>query len=640
MNTHGSLRSERVSVAPGLPPRDWFLRDSSWDDIVWILAPTNVLEERRVWSIRWDFTLPHGQRFTDTSYRVLLKTARQFVSIVRTHSLHLNHPQRARTVFVYFVSLRRLLRWMHTEGYARFADLDAAALRRFQRSIARRKNNRGATIAAHTVERYLNVLVYLYRFRDQLDDGLPIDPCPGQSAYELAGNLGSVRHHSPATPDEVAVPLIQGAIDLLESAAIDILRAREIYTAIMPQTRCKGGKLFQCNARATRAMQRVIPITPRGPVPIRSVADLDVLIDMLYAACFVVISYLVGPRMSELLQLKTDCLKSRAVPEAGAAGELTMISGAIFKWEPDYYGRPHEWVAPPAAVHAITVLESLSSPHRLRTGRDQLWLRARSAARHWGTTEWLREIDGPFQIPNTQSINELLNRFASWLALPNYQGKAWRLSSHQGRKTFARFVALRDRTSLWALSEQLGHRDRWITDQGYVGNDYLLDREIDAEVLEQSAAAWEHMLSAPQLGGRAGEEILVKRPRFRGVRMKDDLRTYARMLAEAGLTLGICDYGYCVYRQQYSACLGNASGPNPIRREPSTCARCKNFVVSTHHRDYWIGQMRRCEVLLNEPALPTQSLKIARSRLEEARTLLRSLDSVAKDNSHVHVSSQ
>ena len=384
MTAHGSLRSERIPVAAGLPPRDWFLRNSSWDDVVWILAPTNVLEERRVWSIRWDFTLPGGRRFTDDSYRVWLKTAKQFVSIARTRSLHLNHPQRARTVFAYFVSLRRLLRWMHTEGYARFAELDAVALRRFQRSIARRKNNRGVTIVAHTVERYLNVLVYLYRFRDQLDDGLLIDPCPGQSAYELAGNPGSVCRHSPATPDEVEVPLIQGAIHLLEGAAIDILRAREIYTATMPQTKCKGGRLFQCNALATRAMQHVSPITPNGPAPIHSVADLEVLIDMLYAACFVVISYLVGPRMSELLQLRAGCLKSRTVPEAGAADELTTISGAIFKWEPDYYGRPHEWVAPPAAVHAITVLEALSAPHRLRTGRDQLWIRSRSAARHLG----------------------------------------------------------------------------------------------------------------------------------------------------------------------------------------------------------------------------------------------------------------
>jgi integrase len=637
MRSQGTLRSERSAVAAQQPAPDWFLRDSRWDDVVWILTPTNLLEERRVWSIRWGFTLPSRRRFTDISCRVLLETSKRLLRIIRTHSLHLNHPQRARTVFKYFVCLRGLLRWMDAEGYARFADLDAAALRRFQRSIARRKNYRGTTVTAHTVKHYLNVLVYLYRFRDQLDDGLSIDPCPGQSAYELAGNSGSARHHSPATPEEVAVPLIQGAIDLLDSAAIDILRAREIYIATMPQTKCRGQELFQSNALATQAMQRVIPITPRGPAPIRSVADLDVLIDMLYAACFVVISYLVGPRMSELLQLRAGCLKSRAVPEVGAAGKLTMISGAIFKWEPDYYGRPHEWVAPPAAVHAISVLEALSAPHRFHAGGDQLWLRARGAARHRGASEWLREIEGPFEIPDGESINYLLNRFASWLDLPDYQGKSWRLSSHQGRKTFARFVALRDRTSLWALSEQLGHRERCVTDQGYVGNDYLLNREIDAEVLEQSAAAWEHMLSAPQLGGRAGREILAKRPRFRGVRMKDDLKAYARMLAEAGLTLGVCDYGYCVYRQEYSACLGNASGPNPIRREPSTCARCKNFVVSTHHRNYWLGQMRRCEALLNEPALPTQSLKIVRARLEEARALVRSLDLTPKDNSHVHI---
>jgi len=434
MRAQGALRGERLRVVAELPARNWFLRDSSWDDVIWILAPTNLLEERRVWCIRWDFTLPGGRRFTDASYRVLLKTAKQVLSIARTHSLHLNHPQRARTVFKYFVSLRRFLRWMDAEGYARFADLDAAALRRFQRSIAHRKNNRGDTITAHTVEKYLNVLVYLYRFRDQLDDGLSFDPCPGQSAHQLAGTSGSVHHHSPATPDEVAVPLIQGAIHLLESAAIDILRAREIYTATMPQARCKGTELFQCNTLATQAMQRVIPITPRGPAPIRSVADLDVLIDMLYAACFVVIAYLVGPRISELLQLKAGCLKSRAVPEGSAASELAVISGTIFKWEPDYYGRPHEWVAPPTAVHAISVLEALSAPHRFHAGRDQLWLRARGAARHRGASEWLREIDGPFEIPDSESINYLLNRFASWLALPDYQGKAWRLSSHQGAR--------------------------------------------------------------------------------------------------------------------------------------------------------------------------------------------------------------
>ena len=87
-----------------------------------------------------------------------------------------------------------------------------------------------------------------------------------------------------------------------------------------------------------------------------------------------------------------------------------------------------------------------------------------------------------------------------------------------------------------------------------------------------------------------------------------------------------CDWGFCIYREEHSACLGNAAGPNTARREPSTCVRCKNFAVSAQHRPYWLEQVRRCERLLNEPALPLQSLRIVRERMNEANTLLRAID--------------
>jgi hypothetical protein len=193
-----------------------------------------------------------------------------------------------------------------------------------------------------------------------------------------------------------------------------------------------------------------------------------------------------------------------------------------------------------------------------------------------------------------ENIANQLERYARWLDLPLIEGKQWHPTTHQGRRTFARFAALRDRTCLFALAQQLGHRDRSMTDSGYAGTDYVLEREIQGEVLERSVSAWEHMLSASQLGGRAGSEILAKRPQFRGTRMKKDIKTYARMLVDAGLVLGVCDYAYCVYRQEYSACRGNAAGPNPVYREPSTCARCLNFAVSTEHRSYWLEQTHRC----------------------------------------------
>jgi len=227
---------------------------------------------------------------------------------------------------------------------------------------------------------------------------------------------------------------------------------------------------------------------------------------------------------------------------------------------------------------------------------------------------------------SSAAMRLLFIRCSAYFHLPLHQGRRWPLSTHQGRKTFARFAALRDRSALFALAQHLGHRERGITDQGYVGTDYRLNLEIEAGILEQSVSAWEHMLSTPQLGGRAGAEILAKRPRFRGARMKQDLKRYARMLVDSGLTLGVCDWGFCVYRQEHSACLGSTTGPNPLRREPSTCASCRNFAVSPQHRAYWLEQARRHEALLNEPALPTQTLKIARERLKEALAMVRSID--------------
>jgi integrase len=607
-----------------------FLRNSAWRDAVWIFAPTNALEHEHPVRIRWDFLLPSGRRFTDKSFTPLREHARRLIALIRTCSVSTGLPQRATTVGGYFNYLRELLRWMETEGYLRFADLDASSLLRFQSSIARRTNHKGIPLQRTTVQKYLDLLVYLRRFRSEIGDGLTIDPFPGSSTASAAGVIDANRRSWPYTPEPVAIALIQGAIEFLSCCALDLLRAREVYAATVTAVQQRGHTAEVWRQATTLALKRITLQTPKGPHTIASGAELGRLLDLLYAACFVVISYLVGPRASEVLQLQTGCV----LPITGADGtgdpSLATIVGAIFKREPAYHGRRHEWIAPPPALHAIAVLEALSAPHRERTGRKELWLR--TGGRHQGASEWQRGNRAPLTVMRTSQLAALLKRFSGWSDLPLHEGKPWRLSTHQGRKTFVRFAALRDRSALFALAQHLGHRERGITDRGYSGTDYRLNREIDADILEHSVSAWEHMLSTPQLGGRAGAEILAKRPRFRGARMKQDLRRYARMLVDSGLTLGVCDWGFCVYRQEHSACLGSTSAPNPLRREPSTCASCKNFAVSTAHRSYWLEQVRLNEALVNEPRLPTQTLKIARQRLNEALAMVRSIDAPAADS--------
>jgi len=613
-------------------PRDWFLRDSSWTDLCWVFTPTSELEEERPIRIRWDFTLSGGRRFTSPSYVELLESARRLIALIRTRSLNKGLAQRATSVQIYFIQLRLLVRWMAQEGLTRFADFDSAAVLSFRCSIANRRRRDGQRVAPSTAERSVRLLLYLYHYRSEVGDGLTIDPCPGQAAHTLVGTRETECGTLPYTPDSVAVPLVQGAIEFLETAAIALLCARERYATAYRRARQQGYQRKACRRTATRTLQAHPIWTAHGTLTLDSPADLGELVDVLYSACFVVISYLVGPRVSEILALRAGCVRPLDTARPSGLAAAAVIVGSIFKLEPDYHGRAHEWVAPPPALYAISVLEALSEPHRRRTGRQDLWLRPRN--RRLGASEWIPDSAWPLWTASTGRINLGLARLSAWLGLPTHEGKSWKLSSHQGRKTFARFVALRDRTGLFALAQHLGHRDRTVTDAGYVGTDYALAQDIDAHILEESVSAWEHMLSAPALGGRAGVEILAKRPRFRGARMKQDLRSFARVLVEAGLTLGVCDWGFCIYRQEHSACLGNASGPNPIYREPSTCARCRNFVVSAKHRSYWQEQARRHQALLNEPALPRQTLKIARERLREAFAVLRAIDLGSEDRHH------
>ncbi|MBI5277790.1 MAG: hypothetical protein HY854_15165 [Burkholderiales bacterium] len=620
----------RPDAAPG--ERAWFLRSGShWQDAVWSLKPTSTLDEARPLELRWDFALPSGRRFTDRRYASLLESSRQLIALIRTRSLSTGLSQRGNTVRSYFSYLRELVRWMDREDIARFADLDATALLQFQRAISCRPGKSGTALAPTTVQKYLYLLTYLYRFRRDLDDALQIDPFPGQSLGAAAKVREGDIPRLPYTPEHVAMALIQGAIEVVERSP-QVLHARDVYAAAIAQAQQEGLSRYVWTAAATRALQecpRCCP--PGGMAAITSPDELAQRIDMLYAACFVVIAYLVGPRASEILHLQVGCVQHRGGDPTHSDDAVTAIVGAIFKGEAQYQGRRHEWVAPPSAVQAIAVLESLSAAHRARSARNELWLRRCE----FGVTEWRHDFTGRLELPTSGRICHLLARFSDWLGLPQHEGKPWRLTTHQGRKTFARFVALRDRSALFALAQHLGHHERAITDLSYAGSDYRLNCEIDAAVLEQSVAAWEHMLAAPGLGGRAGVEIVAKRPRFRGARLKQDLKSYARMLVDAGLVLGVCDWGFCVYREEHSACLGNAAGPNPARREPSTCARCKNFSVSTQHRSYWVEQVTRHEALLNEPALPIQTLRIVRERLNEAHTLIRAIDADAsKERKH------
>ena len=271
----------RTPQAQPATARDWFLRDSHWDDMHWVLAPTTVLHEDRPVVLRWDFTLPNGRAFTHRQYATLLESARQHLALFRVKATRFRSGCSGGSLGLYFQCLRTLIRWMIQERFQRFADLDATGIADFTRAIRRRRGYTGPTIARETLSHYYTVLAGLYRHRSTVSDALQIDPFPGLSVRGATPRTHD-RPPAPYTPDIVAIPLIQGAIEFLSTAALPILTARERCLQEYQRRRTPGDERRSARLAALAALHDITIDTPRGLHRLDSYRSLTSLIELLY----------------------------------------------------------------------------------------------------------------------------------------------------------------------------------------------------------------------------------------------------------------------------------------------------------------------------------------------------------------------
>ena len=154
------------------------------------------------------------------------------------------------------------------------------------------------------------MLLYLYRYRGELGDGLSIDPYPGASAGALARVRENEIPRWPSTPDVIAVPLIQRAIEFISSCAVPLLNAREIYAQVYSDVRRCGYTKEVWRKRGALALERLPRHAPRcapGELTRGARQALERALrrvlcgDLLFGWC---------TRASEILQLRVGCLES------------------------------------------------------------------------------------------------------------------------------------------------------------------------------------------------------------------------------------------------------------------------------------------------------------------------------------------
>jgi integrase len=595
---------------------------SMWPDRRWLLDGRRPGLMAHHLTIDWAFALPDGSRFTDPQWAALSHAARRYLWTLWTDPPPGRRPMRGTALVTVFHRLRPLIRWMAEQGYARLADLDREAAERFLATVAARRGRNGAGLAPATLHGYGQILETLYEQRDKLPDAPREHPFGGERPGILTGFPHRGRHPLPHTPDAIALPLISAALRLIGQPAADVIGLRDRvqghYQDLLDRGLSRSAARFPVCAAARRFMFATLDgeEVPWHP-PVIGTKRLRFLVERIYDACFVTIAYLIGARVSEILGLEAGCIERH--PSADGTEAFAYLRGRIYKTAADADGDPHRWVAPAPVVRAVEVLERLSEPLRRRTGRRELWL----AMLGHGIIE-SRPVD---VLSSSTMIVRLNQRFAPFIGLPPHRdGQPWHLTTHQGRKTFARFVGRRDRTGLHALQAHFGHVSRVMTDRAYVGSDFDLGELIDAQMMEETRKALEELLTATQLAGKAGR-LIATRSRFRGRTRDGDVRQYVEfVLAESDMRLGVCDWGYCLYRRESSACLGDDRGPNPALRTESTCIACANFAVTDRHRPVWEARRRRNLDLLAHPMLDAESRALAQTRIAECERVLTELD--------------
>ncbi|WP_206605934.1 MULTISPECIES: hypothetical protein [unclassified Variovorax] len=589
-------------------------------DVVWHLDGLRPGANPSDFSLDWSFRLHDDSRFSDPQWHAWSRAAKRFL-----WSLKVDPPPGRKhvhdgTLVSTFRVLRLLVRWMAARGMRCFADLSRDTALEFFADVARRPGMKeGKPLSAATLGTYRGVLHLLYLQGGRLPDVAIDEPVPVLLQRLSKHDRGWL----PYTPDEIAVPLVSAALRLIGTPASDVIalwhRAQAAYDAALAAgvSQTKAG--FRVVDAIANFSFSTLPdeARPWQAAPVTSTKRVRALVDRIAEACFIVVAYLVGARVSEILGLQAGCIERH--PSADGTEQFAYLAGRIYKTARAESGQAHRWPAPPAVERAIAVMEQLSAPLRQRTGRTDLWLSPDSTG-----------LAGPaarIRVPGVQTIIGRLNKgFAVFIDLPQYRGVAWHLNTHQGRKTFARFVGKRDRTGLDALRVHFGHVSRVMTDRGYVGTDFVLDELIDRHARDETRAALEELLTAVSLGGKAGR-MMAARSEFRGRTREAGVQAYVEFLmAETDLRLGACDWGYCVYRSETSACLGGERGPNPLLRTQSACASCSNFAVTSRHRPVWEARRARNLALMQDHRLDAESRALAQARVNECERILAQLD--------------
>ena len=597
---------------------DWPVSSSSqFNDSIWLLDPRGAsrYQARTHRVINWSIPLPDGSTFTDSVYAVQLRSCKLPFYLLQNEPAQGRRKWRNGTLRNVYSAVRLLLAWMVANGYRRFAELDYRATRQFAAHLRTRRGRRGE-LTPSALRHHLMLLVALYEHRKELPDAPLVHPLDGETETAYAGARGREGAPIPHIPDDIATYVIGAALIWVTTYAPTILEAeRTVFDPALtvdaksPSIACRRRRI------AGRGLALASPIAWQGQT-CSLLPDLRLLErfrEHLVYACYIIIASHTGMRASEISAMQTDCLETTA---SDGGRPLLFVRSRLFKTAPDEDGVETRWVAGrdharnPVRL-AVQALIELRRIHVADATTAGLWAvaigRWTAAARSYA------------------AFSAWTNTFARTSGLP----RPWTFSSHQFRKTFARWIVIHHKVDMLPLRDHFKHVSVVMTDQ-YVGDVELLELIGEAQI-ESAAYELGLCLNADRLAGAAGEELLRTNTRFRGEAGRPFAMEYAREMVGDGFIVLPNEYGICLYDAETARCHGDFA-----RVGVETCLRCANAILGPQHLPFWRGLTADAAALRESiAAIPRAETAVAAldDRIVAFRTVVTKLEqeSVAHD---------
>jgi integrase len=563
-------------------------KTSTFGDDVWVFDTATHSAKRR---LDWTRQFASGHSLADPGNEELLLTCKELV-----YHLLLGWERRKAikptSACTYAFALLDSVNWMLEQGIRRFADLDQHEISRLRVALSERqwKYIVGARKWVKLVEplRFKPVHVHhklsplrdLVRARAFIAD--TPDWNPEHDEAERGGTIRDERagEHSPI-PFELAVTLYAEALQWVLVYGPILLEAKTAANAAylsarkrVPDTRA----IWRSDAlRAIHGVGGSIEIDGRT-VDLSGIGKraFNALIRHLETACFLVSSGFTGMRIHELSNLNVECLAVRHV--GGRA--LLCLKSRESKTATGGSTEPAEWVAgfdtaDNPVRSAIEMMREVAADERHAAGLSALFV----------TKAETLTVDGNAMPMSTQAMNRRLNQFLQ-AVIP---GAEWHLTTHQLRKTFARFVARNHKLGLLALRRHFKHVSLAMTEH-YGGVDFELLSAIADERHDEMREALHEILGSEYLGGKLGIEITKSNASFRGVAGKEALADWVDAFLKGDSPLMSHPYGMCFVFRETARC-----GTDADRVGLRTCMGCSNLIVGPRHAPWWEDRIRELD---------------------------------------------